>query len=205
MFHLKHIEDLLEKYWEGETTLEEERHLKMYFSSGEVDVRLRQFAPLFQVLREEQAVELLRQPKVKPIRPQQYNWQSWAVAASVALFMVAGWWWSRTDHTQEQWVAQTTDTLQHPSENHPVAKIEPQETPQQASLMPRVTFKKKNTPKRISTSRLKAEEEQAMEEIMAALALVSSKMSKGRREAAKGAVHLENVDKIFKKKKDSDG
>ena len=39
----------------------------------------------------------------------------------------------------------------------------------------------------------------AMEEIKAALALISSKIGKGRREAAKGAEHLDAVDKIFKK------
>ena len=39
-----------------------------------------------------------------------------------------------------------------------------------------------------------------MEEIKAALALVSSKIRKGRQEAAKGAIHLESVDRIFKKK-----
>jgi len=44
-----------------------------------------------------------------------------------------------------------------------------------------------------------------MAEIKAALALVSSKLKKGRQEAAKGASHLDNVDKIFKKKKDSEG
>jgi hypothetical protein len=40
----------------------------------------------------------------------------------------------------------------------------------------------------------------AMEEIKAALALVSSKIRKGRQEAAKGAVHLETVDIMLKKK-----
>ncbi len=44
-----------------------------------------------------------------------------------------------------------------------------------------------------------------MAEIKAALALVSSKIGKGRREAAKGAIYLENVDKIFKKKPDTEG
>jgi hypothetical protein len=46
---------LIEKYFNGETTLEEEAQLKAYFRNGEVDETLRQYAPLFRYLEQEKA------------------------------------------------------------------------------------------------------------------------------------------------------
>ena len=47
----KRIEILLDKYWKGETTIEEESELKTYFSSDEVASHLQYIAPYFQVLK----------------------------------------------------------------------------------------------------------------------------------------------------------
>ena len=41
------IDKLLEKYWEAETTLEEEAAIKAYFESGSVAEDHKEFAPLF--------------------------------------------------------------------------------------------------------------------------------------------------------------
>ena len=46
----KNIHQLLDKYWEGETSLDEEKTLKAYFNQEEVATDLQQFAPLFQYL-----------------------------------------------------------------------------------------------------------------------------------------------------------
>ncbi|MBX7127409.1 MAG: hypothetical protein K1X47_17065 [Cyclobacteriaceae bacterium] len=43
----KHIEDLLARYWNCETSLEEEQTLRDYFSSGNVPESLRETADLF--------------------------------------------------------------------------------------------------------------------------------------------------------------
>ena len=48
-----HIKSLLDKYWEGDTSLQEEAELKMYFSSNEVDEKLKPFKSLFQFFKEE--------------------------------------------------------------------------------------------------------------------------------------------------------
>lgn len=48
-----HIKSLLDKYWEGETSLQEETELKMYFSSKNVDEKLKPFKPLFQFFKDE--------------------------------------------------------------------------------------------------------------------------------------------------------
>lgn len=204
MLHLKHIEALLEKYWEGDTTLEEERLLKTYFASNEVAENLRQYAPLFQVFREEQAVQFSRQTAAADIKPVQYNWKPWAVAASLALLLSAGWWWSVQPDPKNEYAA---ETFQNPVQTTQEKEVTPAENPSlivQADPVPVVTRKKKSYGKQPATQ-LNDEEEQAMAEIKAALALVSSKLKKGRQEAAKGASHLDNVDKIFKKKKDSEG
>ena len=43
----KHIEELLNKYWQAETSLEEEQLLRQYFSSDDVPEHLRETALLF--------------------------------------------------------------------------------------------------------------------------------------------------------------
>jgi hypothetical protein len=52
----KEIKDLLEKYWEGDTSIADERALKQYFNCSDVAPELARFAPLFQVLVAERQV-----------------------------------------------------------------------------------------------------------------------------------------------------
>ncbi len=42
------IQTILDKYWNGETSIEEEKVLKQYFSGKAVDNRLEEYRPLFQ-------------------------------------------------------------------------------------------------------------------------------------------------------------
>ncbi len=46
------IKDLVEKYWAGETDLQEESTLKTYFSSADVHPSLTQYKPLFSYFQE---------------------------------------------------------------------------------------------------------------------------------------------------------
>lgn len=52
------IKTLLERYFQGETSVEEERLLRRYFSGEGVDQRLRQYAPLFRLFYREQQEKL---------------------------------------------------------------------------------------------------------------------------------------------------
>lgn len=52
------IKDLLERYWNCETTLEEEQWLRDFFNSNEVPQSLQQEAQLFQYLKQQQNVKL---------------------------------------------------------------------------------------------------------------------------------------------------
>lgn len=198
MSELNKIQAILEKYWEGESSIEEERQLKAYFASGTVDEQLRKYAPMFQAFREEQAVQLTK-AKIVPIRPQMY----WAAAASVAILLAVGAWWLFSKPDVAPIVAdkalplEQLDTAKMPAVVEPEIKAIAQAQPERPA---HVVHPKKNIIKREKPQEINAEEEAAMEEIKAALALVSSKIRKGRQEAAKGAAHLESVDRIFKKK-----
>lgn len=202
MNNFSDIQNLLDRYWEGETTLEEERALKAYFASGQVDERLHSVAPLFQALHEEQNVRYT-QAKIVPMNPVMYTWQNLAVAASVALLLSAGlWWWTQGDTPEQQTIAQQppVQTEQMTPQETPV--LEENKTALTVEEKPSAPTKKSHIKrkKQPSAQPLDPETELAMEEIKAALALVSSKIRKGKEEAAKGAIHLENVDKVFKKK-----
>lgn len=52
------IQTLLDKYFEGETTLEEENRLKAYFQKQEVDPAFLPFQPLFQFFESEKQAAL---------------------------------------------------------------------------------------------------------------------------------------------------
>ena len=94
-----HINHLLDKYWDGETTLDEERLLKAYFASEAVDPRLIQLAPLFKAMKAEQAVVYEKQAVVKDLGIRRFQAHQWAAAASVALLLAAGGWWAMKNNT----------------------------------------------------------------------------------------------------------
>ncbi|MFN4256692.1 MAG: hypothetical protein ACK4Q5_16950 [Saprospiraceae bacterium] len=154
------ITALLERYWEGETSLEEERALKAYFAQPNVDARLQKFAPLFGAIRAEQSVQMIDSQKVVPMRASLGGRIfRYSAAASIALLLAAGTWWYAHPPQPKVDVATQEDTFDDP--------------------------------------------EQAAAEIKAALALVSSKMRKGKKEAAKGLQKMEAVDKFIIKPKPS--
>lgn len=82
------IETLLEKYFEGTTTLAEENELKDYFSASKVTSELKQYQPLFAYFsqeKEQQFTPEIAQPQSKSNR---MVWLS--VAASVVVFLGVG-------------------------------------------------------------------------------------------------------------------
>ncbi|NHM07251.1 hypothetical protein G4D82_08470 [Flavobacterium sp. CYK-4] len=85
---LDKIEQLLEKYFEGETTLAEEQQLKNYFSSAVVASHLQQYQPLFGYY----AVAAQEKPQqefhLKSNQNQPLKWIS--IAASVVILLGVG-------------------------------------------------------------------------------------------------------------------
>lgn len=55
----KYIEQLLDRYWACETTLEEEAILRSFFSQSDVPAHLRQLQPLFAYMQEEPRQDVL--------------------------------------------------------------------------------------------------------------------------------------------------
>jgi hypothetical protein len=87
------IAELLDRYWEGETTLTEEQALKEYFASGAIRPEHQQFAPLFEGLAAQKAVQSpVAAPKLQVVSTKRRPLWRWAVAASVAMLLSAGVW-----------------------------------------------------------------------------------------------------------------
>jgi hypothetical protein len=93
------INDLIEKYFAGETSLEEEKILRGYFNGPTIDPRLLSYAPLFQFFEKEKMVvfpdtkmPVLQSPKSE-ITPPKFKilrgGNFWRIAATVA-FLVVG-------------------------------------------------------------------------------------------------------------------
>lgn len=53
-----HINQLLSKYWEGQSSVDEERQLKAYFAQETIDPEHQQFQPLFSFFKEEAELSL---------------------------------------------------------------------------------------------------------------------------------------------------
>lgn len=198
------ISDLLEKYWDGESSLDEERTLKRYFATGPVDERLRNVAPLFAALRAETRVELQRDPVVQFAPGPAVNWRRWAVAAAAATMLItAGWWWmTRPANPTEQPAVVETPAEAAPALNGPTAEPTAAIDTTMPQLEKPVIKRPNKRPVRLAVAAaapVDPEAERAMEEIKAALALVSSKLNKGKREAAKNLHEFETIDKMIRK------
>lgn len=95
----KYIEQLLERYWAAETSVEEERILQAFFAQREVPEHLAQWQSLFQALAQEGATELgadFDKRLMKRLQPRQSMtlrrvlYRATAVAATVAVFFLVG-------------------------------------------------------------------------------------------------------------------
>lgn len=80
----KHINNLIEKYMEGSTSLIEEKELKAYFSSGEIAPELLEYAPLFGFFAAERTT--VYQPKAElGSRNNRFTW--FGIAAGIAIII----------------------------------------------------------------------------------------------------------------------
>ena len=88
----KTIKKILDKYWEGETSLQEEQLLKDYFNSNQVAKELESFRPLFVYYKKEQektSTQSFEKLKKKPVVHRLVP--TWLVAAaSIVLVLAVG-------------------------------------------------------------------------------------------------------------------
>lgn len=97
------IEKLLEAYFEGNTTLEEENLLREYFNSKNVAAHLEQYTSMFagfQVAKEERSSRDFTLPKSKSKTNK--PWQYAVAALLVVAFGVGSFYFSQPNYTQEE-------------------------------------------------------------------------------------------------------
>ena len=80
---LSNIEKLLEKYFEGKTTISEEQELKVYFTRETVSPHLEHYKSMFQYFSEESTRTATRDFKIKTKKNKRYAWLG--VAASIVV------------------------------------------------------------------------------------------------------------------------
>ena len=94
MNHLQ-IKALIDRYFEGETTLEEEQLIKQYFKTQAPETEeLVRLAPLFMYLDKEKAIEMPGKPAV-PLHSSEGAGKKrflYPAAAAIALFLMCGSW-----------------------------------------------------------------------------------------------------------------
>ena len=97
----KYIEQLLERYWQGETTLQEEAILRNFFSQPDIPEHLRTYQPLFDFEKEEPLgddfderilgmIEEEEQPKAKIVTLTSRLMPLFKAAAIVAIILTLG-------------------------------------------------------------------------------------------------------------------
>ncbi len=215
---MKNIRILLDRYWEGETNLEEERELKAYFNSGQIADEFQDDAAFFQALQQERQVQYMRKAIRLPL-PIHWSVRPYAATAAAALLLLLTAWWvfKKPASAVMDLAQQNTSNLISAPEMKPQS-VDKQEyiaqKPQEVKVVNTVKKVKKHAPKSSGTNPeaaivvhnpetdLDPETRQAYEEVRAALALVSSKISKGKKAAARQINHVETLDKFIKKKGD---
>lgn len=85
---LDNIEKLLEKYFEAETTIAEEKELKDYFASSDVAQHLEQYKPIFGYVTQAKQEQFTATIPLKTKKRKSAVWLS--VAASVAVLLSVG-------------------------------------------------------------------------------------------------------------------
>lgn len=93
---------LLDRYFAGETTLQEEKQLRTYFNQAEVHESLRMYQPMFRFFQQEQAQKLdavfderllQKLEQAPPIRLKVRRLRVWLTSAAAILIVAFAAWW----------------------------------------------------------------------------------------------------------------
>ncbi len=109
----KKIQKLIDAYFDGETSIDDERLLKDYFSKDDFNRQFAEVAPIFQFLKNEKAVEMPVQKTValKAVRGGRSRAARWAMAASLGLALMAGGWLFQRNMAEEKHRAELRERL----------------------------------------------------------------------------------------------
>ncbi|MCF8238091.1 MAG: hypothetical protein K9I85_08040 [Saprospiraceae bacterium] len=119
----KEIETLLQRYFEAETDVHEERRLKTYFNSGEIDPSFEVYRDFFVLTHHDQSIEISDaferrlMDKISPAPVIRIGIRRvLAIAASLALIVAAGWWVISQRNSDEATQVVMEDTYDDPEE-----------------------------------------------------------------------------------------
>ncbi|MCI9844073.1 hypothetical protein [Flavobacterium pectinovorum] len=111
---LNRIENILEKYFQGETTIAEEKELKEYFSSLNVAQHLKQYQPIFGYFSQVKEQKLTQEIPLQT-KKQNVGWLS--IAASVVVLLGIGTFYYVSDNSTDNVVAKSElGTYDNPEE-----------------------------------------------------------------------------------------
>jgi len=85
---LDRIENLINKYFEGETSIAEENELKVYFSSSDVAQHLKQYQPIFGYFSQAKEQQFTQEIPQQTKKQNVVMWLS--IAASVVVMLCVG-------------------------------------------------------------------------------------------------------------------
>ncbi|WP_238250578.1 hypothetical protein [Capnocytophaga cynodegmi] len=117
----KKIELLLEKYFEGETSLQEEKELQEYFNSENVDASLEKYGPMFSYFQKAGLEEFKRKEfPIKVSKKRKLFWKIGIAATFLSIFFGISYYLEQQKQQQEAEVAfeQVKEALQMISFNY---------------------------------------------------------------------------------------
>jgi hypothetical protein len=97
---LKLVEQLLEQYFQGETTIVEEKQLKAYFSSNDVAPHLAKYQELFGYFETQKGTQFEQKLPLQPRKQSTVKWMGIA-ASFVVLFGLASFYFSTPEPKQD--------------------------------------------------------------------------------------------------------
>ena len=104
---LDRIENLIDKYFEGETSIAEENELKVYFSSTDVAQHLKQYQTIFGYFSQAKEQQFTQEI---PLQTKKRNVVLWlSIAASVVVMLGVGTMMYFNNDKEEQFVACTPE------------------------------------------------------------------------------------------------
>jgi len=104
---LDRIENLIDKYFEGETSIAEENELKVYFSSTDVAQHLKQYQTIFGYFSQAKEQQFTQEI---PLQTRKRNVVLWlSIAASVVVMLGVGTMMYFNNDKEEQFVACTPE------------------------------------------------------------------------------------------------
>ncbi|MDO4229749.1 MAG: hypothetical protein Q4C98_08040 [Capnocytophaga sp.] len=94
------IKILLDNYFEGNTSLEEEQKLRTYFNSSNIAPELEKYKSMFAYLQDTKNETFPTNKIIK--RPRKLNWYRLTAVAATFLFIITYYWYQKREQAEAQ-------------------------------------------------------------------------------------------------------